>query len=754
MKFHSHKKLLVREPIMVLTVLTFVIGGRFVLPPMLTAQATTLPTITVRSVRGIDDANIKMFSAPEWSPIRLHKNISSMSGANVLRPNSGTGITVTSPKKNPGRGAAVWTFTNLSPGQYNVYATWPVFDFLNTAAEYTIKSGSGAAKTIVDQTKTAWTGKYGSLPWLKIGQMTVTGGTLKVELDGSAKYTIADAILIDRTVDLLPSSSTQSSSRSSSARSSSVSSALARADLSITMRGSSPFRGELYHQIFVTNLGPNDMPSYTVRNVIPPGFVFQGSATPQGGCTVDANKTSLVCTASNLKAGIKETFDITYRAADPANCIALSAISNATVSGSGAIDNALANNTTATVVTTVNCPPRSVASSSAPAIPSSSSSSSAVSSRVSSATSIAPPPVPDYVAEITAQETDATYGDALHYNITVTNVGEFTNNPVIVTLRGMFYPSHPPENCTRKDDFSVQCNLGVIRTNEEVKNKYIRVLSSDWGFVTGRTCFDTDGGINFTVVPDPNEKNTANNFKSASVRMHCPPGVATPTSANPVTGSQGGTPTNTAASGVPDYTATLLTYSEAVYGGSMIITMSVDNIKDVTSKHVEAMFYLQEPFQVPATLPAGCVAAGTSLIMCDMGVMTASNKSKQFALTLPIAKYNGATCNPVNVSLTIGAREEQGEVNILNNNRTFTVPIQCNPSVKPCPNNFNKMSIYENLRWEDIFTDNWLYYNWPSHRCKPPYVCKDGLVTDGPVCKHTYTCTPRPSSTVSDCRKI
>ena len=110
-----------------------------------------------------------------------------------------------------GTGTASWTFTNLEDGEYRVAATWAhkYENIYNTIdAPYTIADGSGElASVVVDQSENPKEFNADGAAWDSLATVNVTGGQLTVNLgagSNSNRYTVADAIRIEATANVLP----------------------------------------------------------------------------------------------------------------------------------------------------------------------------------------------------------------------------------------------------------------------------------------------------------------------------------------------------------------------------------------------------------------------------------------------------------------------------------------------------------------------------------------------------------------------
>jgi uncharacterized protein (DUF1800 family) len=104
----------------------------------------------------------------------------------------------------PGSGAntATWTFSNLTPGQYRVMATWPADPSQADNAPLTLLDGSTTVGTVQINQQLAPTGLAdGATTWQDLGGIgfPVSSGTLTVSLSDNADgNVVADAVRIER----------------------------------------------------------------------------------------------------------------------------------------------------------------------------------------------------------------------------------------------------------------------------------------------------------------------------------------------------------------------------------------------------------------------------------------------------------------------------------------------------------------------------------------------------------------------------
>ncbi len=99
-----------------------------------------------------------------------------------------------------GQGAdhATWTFSDLAPGNYTVYTTWVPFQNRATNAPFTIMDGATSRGTVlVNEQQTPGDVSYGGVMWKTLSTLSVTSGTLSVNLNNQANgYVIADAVYL------------------------------------------------------------------------------------------------------------------------------------------------------------------------------------------------------------------------------------------------------------------------------------------------------------------------------------------------------------------------------------------------------------------------------------------------------------------------------------------------------------------------------------------------------------------------------
>jgi hypothetical protein len=103
---------------------------------------------------------------------------------------------------NNNSGTATWTFPGLAAGDYNVATTWLNGNDRWNAVPYVIRDGSGGpilATVPVDQTVAPVGPRFGGRPFANLGIVSVTSGTMVVEISnsGAAGHVLADAVRIE-----------------------------------------------------------------------------------------------------------------------------------------------------------------------------------------------------------------------------------------------------------------------------------------------------------------------------------------------------------------------------------------------------------------------------------------------------------------------------------------------------------------------------------------------------------------------------
>lgn len=94
---------------------------------------------------------------------------------------------------------AVWNFTGLAPGMYDVYATWVPFGNRATNAPFVVSNMSDHTITATVNQRQAPAIWMNAMSWGSLGALYVSGGSLRVSLANNANgYVVADAVMISR----------------------------------------------------------------------------------------------------------------------------------------------------------------------------------------------------------------------------------------------------------------------------------------------------------------------------------------------------------------------------------------------------------------------------------------------------------------------------------------------------------------------------------------------------------------------------
>ena len=100
-------------------------------------------------------------------------------------------------------GTATWTFTGLSPGEYQIAADWRGNDDNSTQAPYTFYDGGTEVGAAIENQQNTSGGAIGAVGWTALDVVQVSSGTLTVQLASPYEgWVVADAIQIERTGDL------------------------------------------------------------------------------------------------------------------------------------------------------------------------------------------------------------------------------------------------------------------------------------------------------------------------------------------------------------------------------------------------------------------------------------------------------------------------------------------------------------------------------------------------------------------------
>jgi hypothetical protein len=157
-------------------------------PPSPTPTTTPSPTPTTSTTTSsnaaiANDATAAFASAGAWTKLT---GVGYSNNAQWSAAGSGT--------------TATWTFSGLTPGQYQIAATWFGSALNATDAPFSIASGAQSLASVrVNQQRAASTFSSGGVGWQNLGTVTIVGNTLTVRLNSSASgRVIADAIRIQR----------------------------------------------------------------------------------------------------------------------------------------------------------------------------------------------------------------------------------------------------------------------------------------------------------------------------------------------------------------------------------------------------------------------------------------------------------------------------------------------------------------------------------------------------------------------------
>lgn len=132
----------------------------------------------------IDDAGAGFANQGAWST----NLISSAYQGQILSAAAGTGSET-----------AQWTFGGLSPGKYDVYATWTAQADRATAAPFTVSDSGGSHYTLNVNQRQAPSIPINGTNWGTLGSIDVSSGTLSVLLTNAANGTVAaDAVMVVR----------------------------------------------------------------------------------------------------------------------------------------------------------------------------------------------------------------------------------------------------------------------------------------------------------------------------------------------------------------------------------------------------------------------------------------------------------------------------------------------------------------------------------------------------------------------------
>ncbi len=298
-----------------------------------------------------------------------------------------------------------------------------------------------------------------------IGTTTVTCSIGSLSAGGSAAISIVVTTLWDGTISNSSSvTGTESDPDTGNNFTSVLTTVSPSVDLSVT-KSDSPdpvdVGDSLLYTITVTNNGPSDATGVTVTDTLPAGVDYVSATPSQGSCI---GTITVTCSLGNLLNGASATVMIVVTPT-----VAGILNNSASVTGSE-YDPDLANNSTASVSTTVNNPPA-----------------------VEADLSITKVDFPDPVI---------LAGDPLTYTITVTNNGPITATGVTVndTLPvEVIYVSHTTTQGTCIGTSAITCNIGTL-ANGASATVTIEVQTTIAGLI----------GNTATVSRDQTDPNSAN----------------------------------------------------------------------------------------------------------------------------------------------------------------------------------------------------------------------------------------------------
>lgn len=128
------------------------------------------------------------YSERDAGPVYWTSHSESDAFAGELRRHDGSGV----------GDAAIWEFSGIAAGWYQVLVTYDADDNYATDAPYTVFDGATAEATVrIDQTEDPSGGLFQGYRWESLGLFSVGGDVLRVELSDDADNTIAaDAVRI------------------------------------------------------------------------------------------------------------------------------------------------------------------------------------------------------------------------------------------------------------------------------------------------------------------------------------------------------------------------------------------------------------------------------------------------------------------------------------------------------------------------------------------------------------------------------
>ena len=136
------------------------------------------------SVRILDNADAGFRAIGRWMP---QAGQGLMNSSTAILPGGGTGV-------------AAWTFKGLTPGIYQVSATWTPAANRATNASFTLVNGDRNTSVAVNQQAAPADFRDAGIAWQRLGQpFRITGNTLVVQLSDLANGTVnADAVRVER----------------------------------------------------------------------------------------------------------------------------------------------------------------------------------------------------------------------------------------------------------------------------------------------------------------------------------------------------------------------------------------------------------------------------------------------------------------------------------------------------------------------------------------------------------------------------
>ncbi|TSC97028.1 MAG: hypothetical protein Greene101449_1331 [Candidatus Peregrinibacteria bacterium Greene1014_49] len=233
----------------------------------------------------------------------------------------------------------VWAFNSVTPGTFDVYATWVAAPTNSTAATYSLFSKVGDVRTLietftVDQTQAPADATHtGDSRWKKLTRVTVTTGQKLVVSGALEQNAYIDAIALQR---------------------------VPFADVSITKTAPATVApgANLAYTLTLLNTSTTDgATNITITDPIPAGLSFTGAAG--ASCAVSADELNVVCSGITIAAATGTTSrskTVTLRYSVPSESTCGSAISSdAATVATATQETSTTNNESAAVTTDVLC---------------------------------------------------------------------------------------------------------------------------------------------------------------------------------------------------------------------------------------------------------------------------------------------------------------------------------------------------------------------------------------------------------------